>query len=125
MLRWAVTVRSQSARRLLEHSTLAGIRRPRERNPKRPVATWERYQATSMYIQYLAVNAKSDRAWRKWLRLVLGLTLSDATGRRLGAIRQLKWEDINLIHSTIRWLADTDKKVKEWVIPIPTSLCEE
>ena len=27
--------------------------------------------------------------------------------------------------STIRWRADTDKKGKEWVIPIPSSLCEE
>lgn len=41
-LRWAVTVRSRSGRRMLEHNPLAGVRRPREKNPKRPIATWER-----------------------------------------------------------------------------------
>jgi integrase len=125
MLRWAVTVRSRSGRRLLEHSPLAGVRRPREKNPKRPVATWERYQATRKAIQDLAANAKSDPQRRQWLKLELALTLAEATGRRLGAIRQLSWDDVDLNRSTIRWRAETDKKGKEWVIPIPASLAEE
>ena len=125
MLRWAVTVRSRSGRRLLEQSPLAGVRRPREKNPKRPVATWERYQATRKAIQDLAANAKSDPQKRQWLKLELALTLAEATGRRLGAIRQLEWNDVDLDRSTIRWRAESDKKGKEWVIPIPASLIEE
>ena len=125
MLRWAVTVRSRSGRRLLEHSPLAGVRRPREKNPKRPLATWERYQTTRKAIQDFAGKAKSDAQRRQWLKLELALTLAEATGRRLGAIRQLRWEDVDLNGSTIRWRAETDKKGKEWVIPIPSSLCEE
>lgn len=125
MLRWAVTVRSRSGTRLLEQHPLAGVKRPREKNPKRPVATWERYEATREAVQELATTAKSDASRRKWLKLELALTLAEATGRRLGAIRQLKWDDVDLNRSTIRWRAETDKKGKEWVIPIPSSLCEE
>jgi len=38
---------------------------------------------------------------------------------------QLRWEDVDLSRGTIRWRAETDKKGKEWVIPIPPTLCEE
>jgi integrase len=110
---------------LLEQNPLAGVKRPREKNPKRPVATWERYQATRKAIQELAVSAKSDASRRKWLKLELALTLAEATGRRLGSIRQLHWDDLDLNRGTIRWRAETDKKRKEWVIPIPTSLSDE
>jgi integrase len=43
----------------------------------------------------------------------------------LGAIRQLRWDDIDFSRSTIRWRAETDKKGKEWVIPIPAELSED
>jgi integrase len=125
MLRWAVTVRSRSGKRLLDHNPLAGIRRPREKNPKRPVATWERYLATRQALADLIVESKSDVTRRKWLKLDLALTLAEATGRRLGAIRQLKWDDVDLTRGTIRWRAETDKKGKEWVIPIPEPLRDE
>jgi integrase len=125
MLRWAVTVRSRSGRRLLDQNPLAGVRRIREKNPKRPVATWERFQATKQKVQTLAASAKSDVSRLKWLKLELALTLAEATGRRLGSIRQLRWDDINLTQSNIRWRSETDKKGKEWVIPIPEALREE
>ena len=125
MLRWAVTIRSRSGKRLLEQNPLTGVKRPREKNPKRPVATWERYQATRKAIQDLAINAKSDAPRRKWLKLELALTLAEATGRRLGAIRQLRWDDVDLSRGTIRWRGETDKKGKEWVIPIRSSLSDE
>jgi integrase len=125
MLRWAVTVRTRSGKRLLEQNPLAGVKRPREKNPKRPVATWERYQATRKAIDEMVVNAKSDTSRRKWLRLELALTLAEATGRRLGAIRQLRWDDIDLNRMTIRWRAESDKKGKEWIIPIPAGLVEQ
>ena len=125
MLRWAVTVRMRSGRRLLDQNPLAGVRRPREKNPKRPVASWERYQETRRALQDLVANAKSAVSRMKWLKLELALTLAEATGRRLGAIRQLKWDDIDFSQSTIRWRAETDKKGKEWIVPIPAELCED
>ena len=69
-----------------------------------------------------AITAASSR---KWLKLELALVLAEATGRRLGAIRQLSWDDIDLSARTIRWRAETDKKGKEWIVPIPSELCEE
>lgn len=125
MLRWAVTVRTRSGSRLLEHNPLAGVRRPREKNPKRPVATWERYQATRQAIQELLAKAKGDVIRRQWLKLELALILAEATGRRLGAIRQLKWDDVDFSRNSLKWRAEADKKGKEWVIPITQELSEE
>jgi integrase len=51
--------------------------------------------------------------------------LAEATGRRIGSIRQLRWEDVDFERGEIRWRAETDKKRKEWVIPIPPALLEE
>jgi integrase len=53
------------------------------------------------------------------------LVLAEATGRRLGSIRQLRWEDIDLQFAVIRWRAETDKQGREWVVPIPPRLIEE
>lgn len=125
MLRWAVTVRTAGGRRLVDQNPLAGVKRPRERNPKRPVATWERYQATRKAIRELREKSTTEASSRKWLKLELALVLAEATGRRLGAIRQLRWDDIDLSAKTIRWRAETDKKGKEWIVPIPSELTEE
>jgi integrase len=125
MLRWAITVRTASGRRLLEQNPLAGTRRPREKNPKRPVATWERYQETRRVIQELAAESRSEISRQKWLKLELALILAETTGRRLGAILQLRWDDVDFSRGTIRWRAETDKKGKEWVIPIPVALSDE
>jgi Integrase len=125
MLRWAVTFRTETGRRLLEQNPLAGIRRPREKNPKRPVATWERYQETRRVLKELAASATNATSKVKWLQVELALCLAEATGRRLGSIRKLRWDDIDFARGTIRWRAEADKKGKEWMIPIPPMLAEE
>ena len=125
MLRWAVTVRSRAGKRLLEHNPLAGVRRPREKNPKRPVATWDRYLETRKAVAGLIEDAKSEVSMRKWLKLDLALTLAEATGRRLGSIRQLRWDDVDFSRNTIRWRAEADKKGKQWIIPIPAAVSDE
>jgi integrase len=125
MLRWATTVRVRGGQRLLDQHPLAGVKRIREKNPKRPVATWDRFQKTRQAVQDLQQNAKTELARRKWLKLELALVLAEATGRRLGSIRQLAWNDVDLKAPTIRWRAETDKKGKEWIVPIPASLASE
>jgi integrase len=125
MLRWAVTVRTRTGTRLLEHNPLAGVKRPREKNPKRPVATWERFQTTRKSIRGLVAKAKTHAVRRQWLKVELALILAEATGRRLGAIRQLRWEDVDLTRNSIRWRAEADKKGKEWVIPITQQMRDE
>jgi len=125
MLKWACTVRIGKGHRLLERNPLEGVRRPREKNPKRPVATPDRFQKTRQAIQLLNAEADGDAEQRKWLRLELALVLAEATGRRLGSIRQLSWTDVDVKRSTIRWAAENDKKGKEWLIPVPRSLIAE
>ena len=51
--------------------------------------------------------------------------IAEATGRRLGSIRQLVWEDIDFTRDTILWRADTDKKGKAWTVPMPATFRDE
>jgi len=125
MLSWATTVRVPGGGRLLEHNPLSGVKRVRELNPKRPVATWERYQATRAAMQALRAAAASETEQSRWTRVELALVLAEATGRRLGSIRQLRWEDINFQRATVRWRAEADKKGREWVVPVPPRLLDE
>jgi integrase len=125
MLNWARTVRLSGGRRLLDQNPLVGIRRPPEKNPRRPVATWQRYQATRAAIQKLTESATSDAERRKWLKLELALILAEATGRRLGSIRQLAWPDIDFARGTILWRANADKKGKSWNVPLTDVLHDQ
>ena len=136
MLRWATTVRQPNGSRLLEANPLVGVRREREQNPTRPVASWERFQRTRAAMQALQQEATERHAAdpesviaemeeTRWAKMELALVLAEATGRRLGSIRQLRWEDIDFSRRTIRWRAEFDKKGKEWVVPMPESLAEE
>ncbi len=136
MLGWATTVRLPNGARLLDANPLSGVRREREQNPARPVASWERFQRTRTAMRKLQQEAAECRAAdpdsvtaemdeTRWAKMELALVLAEATGRRLGSIRQLRWEDIDFSRRTIRWRAEFDKKGKEWVIPMPDSLAEE
>jgi integrase len=124
MLAWATTVRTPSGRRWLEFHPLAGVKRAREKNPKRPVATWERFTRTRAAMQALHDEAFADAERTRWVKLELALVLAEATGRRLNAIRQLRWEDVDFGRQTIRWRAEADKKGTEWVVPAPAALFE-
>jgi integrase len=133
MLNWATTVRFANGSRLLNENPLAGVRREKEINPLRPVASWERFrrtraamrelqrdQASALMAEPLSVTARV--ALQRWIRMELALVLAEATGRRLGALRQLRWEDIDFTRKTIRWRAAYDKKGKETVVPMPGKL---
>lgn len=126
MLKWATTIRIRSGQRLLASNPLAGVRGTREANPRRPVATWERFQALRIAMQELAaLVSESPSKHQRWVRMELALVLAEATGRRLGSIRQLAWSDFDFEAATICWRAETDKKRKEWLVPVPQVLLEE
>jgi integrase len=125
MLRWATTVRIHKGVRLLDRNPLDGIRHIREENPRRPVASWDRFTATRKAIQELADAATSASRRQQWVKLELALVLAESTGRRLGSIRQLHWTDIDFTAGTIRWSAAADKKGREAVIAVPTTLLNE
>jgi integrase len=49
------------------------------------------------------------------------LVIAEGTGRRIGAVRQLRYEDLRLQEgetAKIQWPADTDKKGRRWLTPI-------
>jgi integrase len=49
----------------------------------------------------------------------------EATGRRVGSVRQLRWEDLDFARGRIRFRAATDKKRRELGVPMPASLVDE
>lgn len=125
MLSWATTVRLPNGTRLLESNPLAGVRRVREQNPVRPVASWERFERTRTAMQQLAGEDATELERARWAKMELAFVLAEGTGRRLGSIRQLRWEDVDFERRTIRWRAEHDKKGKEWVVPVPPTLIKE
>ena len=125
MLRWATTVRVRGGQRLLAANPLAGVRGAREKNPKRPLASWDRFQATRQAMRELAETSGDPARCQHWLRIELALVLAESTGRRLGAIRQLRWEDFDFANGKVNWRADADKMGRDWTVPLPAELLEE
>lgn len=111
--------------RLLESNPIAGSRRVRDNNPRRPCATFDRFQATRTAMQTAAREVQNDTDRREWIKVELALVLAEATGRRLGSIRALRWEDVDWTQGTIRWRAAADKKRKEWIVPTGEALLGE
>lgn len=107
MLHWGEAERDSNGRRLLQDNPLRGIAFPKEKNPKRPVATHD---------DFLSLL---DAAGEVHPLLRLGLVIAEGTGRRLSAWRQLRWGDVDLDAGMIRWRAETDKKGYESVVPMP------
>jgi integrase len=129
MLRWACTVPapgcSADGGRWLDRNPLEGLRFDREKNPVRPVASWERFLTTRETLQNLSANADSERDRLRWLRLELALVLAEGTGRRRGAIVGLAWDDVDFAAGKIRWRAEYDKTGVEWVVPASRELLDE
>jgi len=124
MLSWASRLRI-GGMRWIDSNPLQGVRRPREADPRRPVATWERFTATKAAMQKLAAESRSELERVRWVKMELALVLAQATGRRLGSIRSLRWEDLDFANGEILWRAEHDKKRKSWDIPYPTGFWDE
>ena len=127
MLRWATTKRLPGGRYLLDRNPLLNVRRLREKNKKQERATWERYEATMAAMeraQALAVEAKDEVGRMRCIRMRFALFLAESTGRRLGSIRQLRWEDFRHAKGKLYWSAEADKKGYNWEIPMPGDFME-
>ncbi len=103
---WASRSRDERGRLLIESNPLRGLRTPMEKNPTRIVLTEEEYQAL------LGVSRKVD--WRFRVALVL----AHETGHRIGAVRKLRWDDIDLEGETIRWRSEHEKTGYEHTTPV-------
>ena len=106
VLNWAARSRDEEGRLLLESNPLKGLKTPKEKNPTRVLLTQAEYEAL------LQVSAKMD--WRYRVALVI----AHETGHRIGAIRQLRWSDIDLKTGVIRWRAEQEKTGYEHRTPV-------
>src|SRR5258705_12843140 len=94
-------------RRVRDRNRMAGYVVPKEPSSNRPVLDSETVE------KLLAV---ADRVSPL---MALLMKLMDWTGRRLGSVRNLRWDDFDFEKKTIRWRAEHDKKRKTWVVPMP------
>ncbi len=106
VLNWATRSRDEEGRLLLEANPLRGFKPPREKNPTRVLLTAAEYEAL--------MEASREMDWRFRVALVL----AHETGHRIGAIRQLRWSDIDLGAGVIRWRAEHEKTGFEHRTPV-------
>jgi integrase len=138
VLRWACTVIDADGAPLLERDPLVGVRVRGEHDILRPVASYDRFEATRAAMRQLqrryaneAKVAESPRERgraesreRSWIRAEFGLVLLEATGKRRGAIMGLQWQDLDFTCHQIAWRSAYDKTRKTWVVTYPSSLFE-
>ena len=103
---WAAKSRDEQGRLLLEANPLRGLKTPKEKNPVRVVLSEEEYQAL------LEVSRPVD--WRFRVALVV----AHETGHRIGAIRQLRWSDIDFEERVVLWRAEHEKSGYEHRTPV-------
>jgi integrase len=126
VLNWGAKWRDREGRYLLPENAVRGYEIPVEKNPRRPVATQDRYEALRAVSDDVSMEVRWDSG-REKRRSYLSelLDIVSGTGRRISAVLQLRYHDLRLDvepHGAIRWPADTDKERKEWLVPISPSV---
>ena len=122
VLNWASKWRTPQGSYLLRENAVRGYDVPTEKNPRRPIATEDRYQATRAQTDRVTMEIRGQgklKTVRSHLSEILDIV--SGTGRRLSAVLQLQDENFQLSegpHGAIRWPADTDKTGRETVVPI-------
>jgi integrase len=112
VLNWATMAGDGQGGYLLERNPFKGLPFPKETSPRRPILGGEQYQAL------LRVAAQVD----PWMELAL--VLAHETGHRIGAIRLLRWSDVDLECGTVRWRGENDKIGFEHVTPLSGTASE-
>ena len=115
MLNWAIRQRNGCGKPLLEYSPLRGFKLPVEKNPRRPVETYERF------LKIMEVAGEID--WR----MPAALSLAEATGQRVSSILRLQRGDIDLErrpHGWIRFRAENQKTGVEHAVPLAPQCSE-
>ena len=123
---WAAKWRTPQGQYLMRENPVRGYEIPTEKNPRRPVASADRYEA----IRKISDQQRMEIRWngkRQAQRSYLSelLDIVNGTGRRISAVCQLRYEDLRLSegpYGSIRWPADTDKEGRESCVPINPSV---
>lgn len=118
---WATRWRIEG-RPLLDRSPVWRLPYLDDANPQRAVWTYDRFlkvvEAAERVTMQVEWHGKRERM-ASYLADVL--VIAEGTGRRIGAVRQLRYRDLRLSdgpHGKIQWPADTDKTGKSWLTPI-------
>ena len=106
ILNWAARSRDERGGLLLDSNPLRGLRVPTVKNPTRVVLSDEEYEAL--------FKVSGQVGWRFRVALVL----AHETGHRIGAIRKLRWCDIDFEERTILWRAEHEKTGYEHRTPV-------
>lgn len=122
VLNWGKDWRLDNGLYLLRDNCVRGYSIPTEKNPRRPVATQDRYEA----VRAVSDDVMMEVRWqgrRETRRSYLSeiLDIAAGTGRRLSAVLGLKFDDLQPDvgpFGSLRWSADTDKQGRESVVPI-------
>lgn len=125
MLAFATKARTANGERVLHDHPLRGYSLPEEQNPRLPLTTYDRFARSRAALADFAEEAWAEGAtdeWRVWRLTDLALVLAEATGRRIGAIRQLDWGDIDRPERRIAWRPEADKRHIRGDIPAPSTL---
>jgi integrase len=126
VINWAVRWRINDSAYVMTENPARGFPVPAEKNPRRPVATEDRFQkvfAVAPQVTMVAGRGKNRQVTQSYLAGILALI--NGTGRRVSAVLALRYHDLRLIegpHGSILWPADTDKMKREWLVPISTEV---
>jgi integrase len=121
LLNWAIKWRGEDGRYLLRENAVRGFDLPGEENPRRPVASTDRYEAIRAVSDKVLTEVRWAGSKRERSYLSELLDLAQGTGRRISAICALRFEDLRLDvkpYGAIRWPAATDKQGRETTAPI-------
>jgi integrase len=109
LMNWATKWRTEDGKYLMRENPARGFALPKEKNPRRPIATDDRLEA-------ILAQAPEVHPYLAPL-----LTIVAGTGRRINAVLHLTTDDLLLdqsAHGVIRWRAEHDKTGKESLVPI-------
>lgn len=119
---WATRWRLEGGAFLMSENPVRGYEVPRERNPRRPTATQDRYEAVRAVSDSIEMEVRWGGA-REKRRSHLSelLDVVNGTGRRISAICALTYGDLRLErgpYGAIHWPAATDKTGSESTVLI-------
>lgn len=123
VLNWGARWREDDGRYLLRENAVRGYPIPVEQNPRRPVASHDRYEAlravSDQVLMWQRVGGKRVAA-RSYLSELLDIV--NSTGRRISPVCQLTYDDLRLNEGgpfgAFRWPADTDNQGNEFLSPM-------
>lgn len=122
---WGTEWQDDQGRLLMRENPIRGYTPDPEKNPRRPVASQDRYEAVRAVADKVTMEIRWDghrRIRRSYLAEILDIVAG--TGRRITAVCSLLVEDLRLQptaaapHGAICWPAATDKMGVESTVPI-------